>query len=107
MPSSEGQTRPSGTCPAGRVISVHQGGTGSFDLNLRDEYDPAKPNDYEEIRRQREQQRISAEQAAQQQEALRAQLVAQEVRSTFNHLSNRVRLYARVRAERGGKQQHA
>ena len=64
-------------------MSVHQqGGTGSFDLNLRDEYDPAKPNDYEEIRRQREQQRISAEQAAQQQEALRAQLVAQEVRST-------------------------
>ena len=65
-------------------MSVHQqGGAGSFDLNLRDEYDPAKPNDYEEIRRQREQQRISAEQAAQQQEALRAQLVAQEVRTSM------------------------
>ena len=94
---------PSRSCCAGRVVSVHQqGGTGSFDLNLRDEYDPAKPNDYEEIRRQREQQRISAEQVAQQQEALRAQLVAQEVMSVFRKVFVRQQLHARVRAEQGG-----
>ena len=89
-------------------MSVHQqGGTGSFDLNLRDEYDPAKPNDYEEIRRQREQQRISAEQAAQQQEALRAQMVAQEVMSMLKQSSMRHWLHVRVRAEGGGRKQAA
>lgn len=38
---------------------------------LRDEYDPARPNDYAAIRRQREEARKQAEQEAERQEAMR------------------------------------
>ena len=50
-----------------------------FSVNVQDEYDPARPNDYEEIRRTRERQRVDAEREAERQEELRAQKAAQEV----------------------------
>ncbi|KAA6420393.1 hypothetical protein WJX79_009259 [Trebouxia sp. C0005] len=49
-----------------------------FSVNVQDEYDPARPNDYEEIRRTRERQRVDAEREAERQEELRAQKAAQE-----------------------------
>ena len=48
-------------------------------MNVQDEYDPARPNDYEEVRRARERQRVEAEQEAERQVELRAQKAAQEV----------------------------
>lgn len=52
-----------------------------FSLNgpIREEYDPARPNDYEDIRRARERQRIDAEREAESQEELREQKAVQEV----------------------------
>ena len=50
-----------------------------FSVNVQDEYDPARPNDYEEIRRTRERQRVDTEREAERQEELRAQKAAQEV----------------------------
>lgn len=44
-----------------------------------DEYDPARPNDYEDVRRAREKQRIDTEREAERQEELRAQKAVQEV----------------------------
>lgn len=49
-----------------------------FSVNVQDEYDPARPNDYEDIRRTRERQRIDAEREAERQEELQAQKAAQE-----------------------------
>lgn len=49
-----------------------------FSVSVRDEYDPARPNDYEEIRRTRERQRVDAEREAERQEELREQKAAQE-----------------------------
>lgn len=49
-----------------------------FSLDIRNEYDPARPNDYEEIRRDRERQRVEADREAERQEELRAQKAAQE-----------------------------
>ncbi|KAL3161408.1 hypothetical protein ABBQ32_010298 [Trebouxia sp. C0010 RCD-2024] len=49
-----------------------------FSLDIQNEYDPARPNDYEEIRRDRERQRVDAEREAERQEELRAQKAAQE-----------------------------
>jgi hypothetical protein len=40
-------------------------------IPLRDEYDPARPNDYATIRRQREEARKEAEREAERQEAMR------------------------------------
>ena len=48
-------------------------------MNVQDEYDPARPNDYEEVRRARERQRLEAEREAERQVELRAQKAAQEV----------------------------
>lgn len=50
-----------------------------FAVTIQDEYDPARPNDYEEVRRTRERQRVEAEREAERQEELRAQKAAQEV----------------------------
>ena len=50
-----------------------------FSVSIQDEYDPARPNDYEEVRRTRERQRLEAEREAERQEELRAQKAAQEV----------------------------
>ena len=52
---------------------------GFFSLDIQNEYDPARPNDYEEIRRDRERQRVDAEKEAERQEELREQKAAQEV----------------------------
>lgn len=49
-----------------------------FSMNVQDEYDPARPNDYEEVRRARERQRVEAEREAERQVELRAQKAAQE-----------------------------
>ncbi len=58
----------------------HAGAPQSFfSANVQDEYDPARPNDYEEIRRARERQRVEAEREAERQEELREQKAAQEV----------------------------
>lgn len=56
------------------------GGFGSLSAGVRDEYDPARPNDYEEICREREAQRVAAEAEAERQERLRAEAAAREVR---------------------------
>ena len=60
---------------------LHDSGAAQsfFSVNVQDEYDPARPNDYEEIRRTRERQRVDAEREAERQEELRAQKAAQEV----------------------------
>ena len=41
-----------------------------FSNDIQNEYDPARPNDYEEIRRDRERQRVDAEREAERQEEL-------------------------------------
>ena len=65
-----------------RTAELLLGATQSFfSVNVQDEYDPARPNDYEEIRRARERQRVDAEREAERQEELRAQKAAQEVGS--------------------------
>ncbi len=63
-----------------KIPYVDSGAAQSFfSVNVQDEYDPARPNDYEEIRRTRERQRVDAEREAERQEELRAQKAAQEV----------------------------
>lgn len=60
-----------------------------FSLDIRNEYDPARPNDYEEIRRDRERQRVEADREAERQEELRAQKAAQEASLVAKRLSCR------------------
>lgn len=43
----------------------------SLGQNLKDEYDPARPNDYEQVRKERERLRREAEAEAERQERLR------------------------------------
>lgn len=72
----------SGRCPL--CLGTQQ---SFFSLDIQNEYDPARPNDYEEIRRDRERQRVDAEREAERQEELRAQKAAQEVNSKQYHCS--------------------
>lgn len=52
-----------------------------------DEYDPGRPNDYEELRKSREVQRKEAELEVGRQERLRLEALRQEVRGTcLQHL---------------------
>ncbi|KAL4444662.1 hypothetical protein ABPG77_002479 [Micractinium sp. CCAP 211/92] len=52
----------------------------SLGEDIKEEYDPAKPNDYDAVRRAREQQRREAELEAERQERLRAEREAAEAR---------------------------
>lgn len=52
---------------------------GSLSSGVKDEYDPARPNDYEEICREREQQQRNAVAEAERQERLKAEAAAREV----------------------------
>ena len=65
---------------AAEAAAAPGGGFGSLGAGVRDEYDPARPNDYEEICREREAQRVVAEAEAERQERLRAEAAAREVR---------------------------
>ena len=51
---------------------------GSLSSGVKDEYDPARPNDYEEICREREQQQRNAVAEAERQERLKAEAAARE-----------------------------
>ncbi|KAL4427659.1 hypothetical protein ABPG75_001748 [Micractinium tetrahymenae] len=53
----------------------------SLGEDIKEEYDPAKPNDYDAVRRAREQQRREAELEAERQERLRAEREAAEARA--------------------------
>jgi len=46
-------------------------GSSAFWEGIQDEYDPARPNDYETVRKERERQRLEAEAEAERQERLR------------------------------------
>lgn len=49
----------------------------SLASDLKDEYDPAKPNDYEEVLRRRQEHKVAAEREAERQQQLKRE---QEVR---------------------------
>lgn len=76
---------PSGVARAGDIVVVHGADTsaapasiGSLSSGVKDEYDPARPNDYEEICREREQQQRNAVAEAERQERLKAEAAARE-----------------------------